>query len=202
FNAVQPSLHSIYSSFVDIAGQNRVTVSTKKNLAEKYKDSYVAYKNGRLSHIFDPDYDNPDDYHLEPLKSKFRGLTAHIVGSLHQNVRHSTGDTDTTTPGPTYDAWIDFWLAHTGTAVKPVCCYFTGVLGANGHTCNATVAGSWLCFGNHTVASTVANTVVDPRTNGVVYIMPACNASNQWRNTNIFTLQVPTTSADLDDYHN
>jgi hypothetical protein len=209
FNAVQPSLHSVFNEFLSTAEENEVSIRIKVNLAEEYKDAYVAYKNGRLSHIFDPDRDNPDDYHLEPLRSQFNGnVTPMGVGTQHNNVEKSSGDKNPET-GPN---WIQFWILHTkqitGFTDKPICCYFEKGKEnklANCHICTAYTINDSNCWGCHTVGPTVVTdvqwgvpTATDPT---VVYIMAACSASNSHWNKNTFSVMTATYAVELMNYH-
>jgi len=190
-----------------------------------YEDKYFVLRNGRISHIFDPEYDDFDACETSPITSHYHQVVNLAAGETYVNVIGSSGDRypATVIGGHTLNAgsnWMNFWSfcvsAGTTTDNRPACCYYNAALLpnaaglVNGHRCNAIAPHSNIS-GNHSLRMIRLNPLQPPawpiqnvarRVAGVsnVYIIAACANSNH-RPNNSFIVQVPTQAVQLRDYY-
>ena len=205
---MQDTLEAMRQGVLDAALDAGISVSWKPALGP-YKDQYFVLRDGRISHIFDPEYEDFEDCDTVPVNSHFQAVGVYAVGTLMTNVTNSTGDhypryTIGQNTLPARGSWISFWsfFVHNGNSrVRPPCCYYAAN-NANAHNCSSPNGGRWT-FGAHSLVwvqginRNVPQGVVGASN---VVIIPACVAANNNANGN-FVIQVNTSYVQLRDYY-
>ena len=135
-----------------------------------------------------PDEDYPDGMIALSVRSVLHGVERITAGTNVLNVIGSTGDT---WYGKSNPNWINVWttvLTENGYP-HPIQCYVRG-----GPNCNARMCGGHMVLANN--SPTPAH-----GTNGTVFIIPICNAHNNYRNRQVMTVTADVWAVVLDRYH-
>lgn len=136
-----------------------------------------------------PDEDYPDGLIALSIRSVLRDTEYLAQNTSVWNVVGSTGDTwyDNLHPN-----WIQIWedvLKEKGHPHERKC-YVNGNAGIN---CNTPLCGGHMVLTNNTSPAYGSD--------NTVYIIPICNAHNNWRNANIMTVSEGVWALVLDKYH-
>jgi hypothetical protein len=225
--AMQDCLSGAPRKISDAALAHGISVAEKVAMGP-YQDKLLVFRNGRISHIFDPEYDDYDTCDTAPLTSHYLQVLAIPVGREYINVIGSSGDEfpGDTLPNPTPGdlpyvlnagrVWMNFWSFYTSngitTANRPVCCYYdaatwtnTGL--SNGHICNATPTHLYGRSGNHSLQIAPGTARAGWPDQSVpyntpipsMYIVAACGSSNHRDNS--FVVQTQTSVVELMNYY-
>lgn len=139
--------------------------------------------------FYDPekeDADYPDGMLELPMGSVFGGSRLLSAGTRVWNVINSSDD-----PKPQGMSWIDMWMMYLGKTKKDKKCY---VKGSAGIICNRNI------YGGHMV---LQECNISPKhgSDGVVYIIPICNAHNNKNNTAEMILSEDVEAMVLNKYY-
>ena len=156
---------------------------------EKWKVLYRKLEDGRyeLAGLYDPDVpdeDYGDDLYAINLSSVYGGTRNLDVGAQVWNAKDTTDD-----PKPAgTTSWLGLWRQYVGGVEK---CYVRNSAGIN---CNCVLVGG------HMVRH--SNEQHPPYgSNGVVCIIPICNAHNNYTNDNMMNVSDQVTAVLLNRYY-
>lgn len=166
--------------------------------AEQEKNCKVLYRKNEdnlyeFAGFYDPDIpdeDYPDGFIALCVNSVFGGIERLEKGTAVYNVIGSTHDPWNNIKNP---SWIAIWEQQLKEKGHPndKKCY---VAGSAGIFCNNSI------YGGHVVKQ-VQDTRPSPGVNGIVHIVPICNAHNNRSNINAMTISEDVYALVLNKYH-